>query len=154
MLKRPLFSHCERFQGCCEKARQNPRGVNQDHCIWSNNTLEVAIGSSFSWTNSKLQLTRWNLSRVLNSGSGHLNAIHSCCYWAKLPNLKLKTRPKQLIGSNFNHPAIVNKMKLRGILYSKRPLFSHREWFQGCSEKARQNPKRGWIWTIGFNPIR
>ncbi len=46
----------------------------------------------------KLQLAGHNLSRVFNLRSGHLHATHLWCYRLKLPNLKLKTRPKQLIG--------------------------------------------------------
>jgi hypothetical protein len=37
--------------------------------------------------------------QVFNSRSGRVYATHSCCYWVKLPNLKLKTQPKQLLGS-------------------------------------------------------
>jgi hypothetical protein len=47
----------------------------------------------------KLQLTGLNLGRVFNSRGGHVYAMHSCSYLSKLPNLKLKTRPKQLLGS-------------------------------------------------------
>ncbi len=47
----------------------------------------------------KLQLTGRNLGWVFNSRSGHVYATHSCHYWAKLSNFKLKTRPKQLLGS-------------------------------------------------------
>ncbi len=46
----------------------------------------------------KLQLTGQNLARVFNSRIGRLYAAHSCSYRFKLPNLKLKTRPKQLSG--------------------------------------------------------
>ncbi len=47
----------------------------------------------------KLQLTGQNLGQVFNSRSDRVYDIHSCWHWAKLPNLKLKTRPKQLSGS-------------------------------------------------------
>jgi hypothetical protein len=47
----------------------------------------------------KLQLTERNLGRVFNSTSGRSFAMHLCCYEAKQPNLKLKTRSKQLLGS-------------------------------------------------------
>jgi hypothetical protein len=47
----------------------------------------------------KLQLTGQNLGRVSNSrGGGLVYAMHSCGYLSKLLNLKLKTRPKQLLG--------------------------------------------------------
>ncbi len=53
----------------------------------------------FALSIDKFQLTGRNLGQVFNSRSGCVYAcIHSCCYWAKLLNLKLKTRPKQLLG--------------------------------------------------------
>ncbi len=66
----------------------------------------VSSGSSsnvssltLSMNMDKLHLTGQNLGRVFNSRIGHVYAKHSCCYWARLPALKLKTRPKQLLGS-------------------------------------------------------
>jgi hypothetical protein len=47
----------------------------------------------------KLQLTGRNLGRVFNFRSGHLHSAHLWCYQLKLPNLKLKIQPKQLLGS-------------------------------------------------------
>ncbi len=47
----------------------------------------------------KLQLSGQNLGRVFNFKSGHLHALHFWRYQVKLPNLKLKTQPKQLLGS-------------------------------------------------------
>jgi len=47
----------------------------------------------------KLQLTGQNLGQVFNFRFGHLHAEHFCCYRVKLPNLKLKTQPKKLLGS-------------------------------------------------------
>jgi len=47
----------------------------------------------------QLQLTGRNLGQVFNFRVGHLHADHFLCYRVKLPNLKLKTRPKQLLGS-------------------------------------------------------
>ncbi len=47
----------------------------------------------------KHQLAGVNLGRVFNSRSGRVHAIHPWTYWAKLFNLKLKTRPKQLLVS-------------------------------------------------------
>ncbi len=47
----------------------------------------------------KLQLIGRNLGRVFNSRSGCMCSIHLCCYEAKQHSLKLKTRPKQLLGS-------------------------------------------------------
>jgi hypothetical protein len=47
----------------------------------------------------KLRLTGQNLGRVFNFRFGHLHAEHFWCYLVQLPNLKLKTQPKQLLGS-------------------------------------------------------
>ncbi len=54
----------------------------------------------FKGTNmAKLQLTGQNLGRVFNCRISHAHVVHFGCYGVKLPNLKLKTRPKQLSGS-------------------------------------------------------
>jgi hypothetical protein len=47
----------------------------------------------------KLQLTGQNLGRVFNFRSGHLHAATFLVLSIKLPNIQLKTRPKQLLGS-------------------------------------------------------
>jgi hypothetical protein len=47
----------------------------------------------------KLQLTGQNLGRVFNSRSGRVHALQFHFSEMKQPNLKLKTRPKQLLGS-------------------------------------------------------
>jgi hypothetical protein len=47
----------------------------------------------------KLQLAGRNLGRVLNSRGGCLRPVQLCCFETKQPNLMLKTRPKQLLGS-------------------------------------------------------
>ncbi len=47
----------------------------------------------------KLKLTGQNLGRVFNFTIGHLDAARLWCYRVKLPNLNLKTWPKQLLGS-------------------------------------------------------
>jgi hypothetical protein len=47
----------------------------------------------------KLQLTGRNLGRVFNFRRGHLHGALVWCYRVKLTSFKLKTRPKQLIGS-------------------------------------------------------
>ncbi len=46
----------------------------------------------------KLHLTEQNLAWVLNLRSGHLHAAHLLCCRVKLPNVNLKTHPKQLLG--------------------------------------------------------
>jgi hypothetical protein len=48
----------------------------------------------------KLQPTGQNLGRVFNFRSGHMNVAYLWCYQVKLPNLKLKTWPKQHLGSS------------------------------------------------------
>jgi hypothetical protein len=46
----------------------------------------------------KLQLTGQNLGRVFNFRSDHLHAPIFLVLLVKLPNLQLKTQPKQLLG--------------------------------------------------------
>jgi len=47
----------------------------------------------------KLKLTEQNLGRVFNYRSGSMFALQLLCTKAMRSNLKLKTRPKQLLGS-------------------------------------------------------
>jgi hypothetical protein len=47
----------------------------------------------------KLQLTGQNLGQVFNFKSGHLHAATFLVLSVKLPNLQLKTQPKQVLGS-------------------------------------------------------
>jgi hypothetical protein len=47
----------------------------------------------------KLQLTGQNLGRVFIFRNGRVHAVHFICNGVKLHNLKLKTWPKQLLGS-------------------------------------------------------
>ena len=47
----------------------------------------------------KLQLKGRNLGLVFNFRGGHLHSAHLWRFQVKLPNLKLKTQPKQLLGS-------------------------------------------------------
>ncbi len=47
----------------------------------------------------KLKLTGQNLGRVFNSRLGLACIYHANAYVTKQPNLKLKTRPKQLLDS-------------------------------------------------------
>jgi hypothetical protein len=47
----------------------------------------------------KLKLTGQNLGRVFNFRSGHLHVATFLLFSVKLPNLQLKTQPKQLLGS-------------------------------------------------------
>jgi hypothetical protein len=47
----------------------------------------------------KLQLKGQNVGRVFNFRSGHLHAATFLVLSVKLPNLQLKTRPRQLLGS-------------------------------------------------------
>jgi hypothetical protein len=47
----------------------------------------------------KLQLTGQNLGRVYYFRHGCVRAVHFLCLGVKPPNLKMKTRPKQVLGS-------------------------------------------------------
>jgi hypothetical protein len=63
----------------------------------------------------KLQLTGQNLGRIFYSRLGRALKYHTFVYITKQPNLKLKTRPKQLLGS-FALPekAAMDKLQLTG----------------------------------------
>jgi len=50
-------------------------------------------------TMDKLKLTGWNLGRVFNSRLGCAWMCHSIAYITKQSNVKLKTSPKQFLGS-------------------------------------------------------
>jgi hypothetical protein len=62
-------------------------------------TLSIITHKIIKLIMDKLQLTGQNLGGVFNSRSGCMCAMHLCFYEAKQPNLKLKTWPKQLLGS-------------------------------------------------------
>jgi hypothetical protein len=47
----------------------------------------------------KLQPTGQNLRQVFNFRNGREHSVHFIFYRVKLPNLKLKTQTKQLLGS-------------------------------------------------------
>jgi hypothetical protein len=47
----------------------------------------------------KFHLTGQNQSRFFNFRNGHEHATHFLCNGLKLPDFKLKTRPKKLFGS-------------------------------------------------------
>ncbi len=49
-------------------------------------------------TDDQSIFTEQATGQVFKFRSGHLNAAHLWCYQVKLPNLKLKTQPKQLLG--------------------------------------------------------
>jgi hypothetical protein len=65
--------------------------------------VSALIRAPLSWIiinyMEKLKLTGQNLGRVFNFRSGRVHAVHLMCYRVKLQNLKLKTWPKQLLGS-------------------------------------------------------
>ncbi len=51
------------------------------------------------YSNGSFQLAGQNLGHVFNFRSGHLHAAKFLLLSIKLPNLQMKTRPKQLLGS-------------------------------------------------------
>jgi hypothetical protein len=59
----------------------------------------VGSAEHISLTMDKLQLTGQNLGRVFYLRYGRVHAVHFLCLGVKLPNLKLKSRPKQVLGS-------------------------------------------------------
>jgi len=73
---------------------------------------------------NKLLLTGLNLGRAFNSRCARAYAMHLRCYSVKLPNLKLKTRAKELLGSlplDIALPASSNQSSESEIL--KKKLF-------------------------------
>jgi hypothetical protein len=61
-------------------------------------SISPMLGGGMGDAMDKLQLTGQNLSGVFNIRSGHLHAAVFLVSSVKLPNLQLKTRPKQLLG--------------------------------------------------------
>ncbi len=70
---------------------------------------ETAHKTSSETTHRQLELTGQNLGRVLNSRLGRACICRAIAYMTKRPNLKLKTRRKQLLGFlplAFAHPEL------------------------------------------------
>ncbi len=72
------------------------------------NLVVPSIGQGWYWqfflpssylgtSTDKLRQTGQNLGRVFNFRNGHAHTVHFLSYGLKLLNLKLKTRPKQLL---------------------------------------------------------
>ncbi len=71
----------------------------------------------------KLQLTGRYLGRVFNFRYGHLHVEHFWCYQVKLPNLKLKIRHKQLLGSlllDIAFPGLSFQAKIKSVIFAGR----------------------------------
>jgi len=79
----------------CSKLFQPRRGDNVIKHVFSSSPTRRQITPSMD----KLQLTGQNLGRVFNFRSDHLHAATYLVSSVKLPNLQLKTQPKQLLGS-------------------------------------------------------
>ncbi len=73
---------------------------------WLNKRLTLLLATN--WGMDKLKLTGQNLGPVFNSRCGCKCAMHLCRYEAKRPNLKLKSQPKQLLGSALPAPGFPN----------------------------------------------
>ncbi len=61
--------------------------------------MRVLRPNDSHFTMDKLKLTGRNLGRVFNSRLDRACIGHAIVHITKQPNLKLKTRPKQLLGS-------------------------------------------------------
>ncbi len=92
-------------------------GLNKNCKIFHQNFCLLAIVLSLDqcreigYFMDKLLLTGLNLGRVFNSRSSFMWVVHLFCYEAKWPNLKLKTRRKQLFTFSpvsFRAPRLVN----------------------------------------------
>jgi hypothetical protein len=73
----------------------------------------------------KLNLTEQNLGGVFNSRLGCACICHGVVHKTKQPNLKLKTRPKELLGSlplAFALPALTMTQMERIVFASRHPI--------------------------------
>ncbi len=61
-------------------------------------SISPMLGQGMGDAMDKLQLTGPNQGRVFKIRNGHLHAAVFLVSSVKLPNLQLKTRPKQLLG--------------------------------------------------------
>jgi hypothetical protein len=84
----------------------------------------------------KLQLKGRNLGQVFNSRSGRAHAVQLHFSETKQPNLKLKTRPKQLLGSlplviALHPPAYfrLRQRQMRDVFKPLPPGFVRRNFF-------------------------
>ncbi len=68
------------------------------------------------------KLTGWNLSSVFNSRHGRAFAPHTSFATEKLPNLKMKTRPKQFLSSLLLAFALPELPCLFLLLLVKQPI--------------------------------
>ncbi len=76
----------------------------------------------------KLKATGQNLGRVFILRSGHLHSANLWCYEEKLPNLKWKTWPKQLLGSlplDVTLPVTSNKLGLLLIILKTHKHYNY-----------------------------
>ncbi len=73
---------------------------------------------------SDIQSTVENLGWVFNSRSGRVYVMHLCYYETKVPNLKLKTRPKQLLDYLLLDTALPGSGSLR-LSYWFLPFYSN-----------------------------
>jgi hypothetical protein len=68
------------------------------HWLQQNKLEQILLKIDFTY-HGQTAANRTNLSRVYNFRSGHLYEMQFLVLAVKLPNLKLKTQPKQLLGS-------------------------------------------------------
>jgi hypothetical protein len=88
---------------------------------------------SIGLTMDKLQLTGQNLGRVFNFRSGRLHDATFLVLSVKLPNLQLKTRPKQLLSSLplvIVLPGLTILGKLGYLIQKRKPYFFMAHIFQ------------------------
>ncbi len=67
--------------------------------VQEENWFKKCLNDSLSCSMDKLKLARRNLGQVFNYRLGHAWIGHAIVLITKQPNLKLKTQPKQLLGS-------------------------------------------------------
>jgi hypothetical protein len=82
----------------------------------------------------KLQLTGQNLGLVCNSRSGCLHDVHLHSFIAKLPNLKLKTQPRQLLACILLEISLVCMFKIKiyfKLKFSQIAVDNLNKWYLG-----------------------
>ncbi len=95
-------------------------------------------------TMDKLTLTWWNLGQVINSRLGHVCICNGIEYITKWSNLKLETRPKQLLGSLLSAlvlPAMTYSSWLKGIIYTFKDTAVVSRFLLNFHQLFRTEPK-------------
>jgi hypothetical protein len=92
-------------------------GKRRSHCSHSGLKLNARLKSYKNRPMGKTKLTGQNLDRVFNSKLGQACMCRAIACIKKRANLKLKTRPKQLLGLAFALPGACTIKLLKVVIY-------------------------------------